>query len=1412
MLLLLCMSMFIMAMTARASTNYATLKQSLGTAMYQAARDVAYDQSMDFSDLLVNYEKNKDKVDSLYESNFEARLVSLLPDGAKDLKIKYYNVDASKGLLDCEASYEIKIWGEWRTVSDHETVIIEKSGDNTTVSITFDPNGGYLMKDGVKGTGVWTRTMKTYQSLDISAEVGTAQRDGYEFLGGYDSPRGGNRLDRNVIEKPNYSMTYYAHWVSSSHDITYNLNGGHFETDDYPSTFADVATKDVAIPAPVKAGCTFTGWSGTDIDGIKKDVTIPKGTTKNLAFEAHWNEIKYTATVDLNGGKFKNSAPLTYNYTVSTNDISIPDPIREGYTFDGWDRSDGKTDGVIAKGTSQNITFKAKWEKRKYTIEYQNLQGGTTGSPTSYSAHDSITLYRAVLDGYKFIGWSEGEKGPIIPFTDKSSKTTVLNDQTGDKVFYAHWDKLTDCVVKFNLNKKASGITHWSTDDISDGKIPVPLEGVAPTPSIDTSTNEMTVPYGTQISSADLPVPENNSLTFEGWYTLNGTTPINGDMVTSEILNLYPKFKGEDDNVSQSVLIEFEQPDKTWSKGISFPLDENSKGKIDVSNLDQKYNVKFGTAMQITTGSIKNLILENPAALRASGITDIGVDQLDGKYGAYDMSHFETSFDNDSAFLSEEDGNPPVEAGSGQNNLSYIVAGDGNAVIKFYRKRINITYMGMDATTWPQNMTVQVPYGGSIYFDSDSVPQGADADTVPYAKDFYQYLVGMDFMDGTRTLKFGVSYETYDDDDGNTYTDTSKPLHVKSISKIPIVFRAGYDFKGWYLGQTNLGGSTDTALTKDLRITQDSSFFQSWVPHTYQIKYNLTGEGTGSAADSASYSPVKNDNPASYTIESNAFTIKEPSRTGYVFDGWTAKTNKNPDPVVSEDFGTTESSLKKTLTVNKGTYGSIELTAHWTPIVYSINYNLNSKFGKLADGTPNTYTIEDVVKIPEATRQGYDFKGWTETSNVEHVISSATKNLTWSHKMGDRAFTATWKPTIDQNDYKDSKYPGYITEPSWNAGNAKSVNANDSVAKDPRLHSTVPFESYGYIEVKIPKILVQMKENGNKVVKDAFKLENIDYQNFILLSKADSDKAGGYCTYLYAYRNTLAANGETPALFTSIRAENYAVLYNDDGTVASDQSVHSSVDVRGIVTSKLAEDDEDMTTVENAYTTRKIAEKSDASNNTKLDIKSMYDMTHMTNGKEEFVNKVKDGETTRIHGFYNSGTSTGEAPAMPIGSPYSTTSLDFDVVGPSSGWEGGSANRAVIECNSSLAVPYGRKCLMKFSIVAFNKPGKLFIDWNAYKDKSHTQFIVDSLGNDGYGTTRVYVDGVEASRVNADSSGWAGISLSQGKFHDIVIVMGNDNPANTSAIDMYSQFGIGFVQLSGRTNWSMNNIHYTLTD
>jgi uncharacterized repeat protein (TIGR02543 family) len=183
--------------------------------------------------------------------------------------------------------------------------------------------------------------------------------------------------------------------------------------------------------------------------------------------------------------------------------------------------------------------------------------------------------------------------------------------------------------------------------------------------------------------------------------------------------------------------------------------------------------------------------------------------------------------------------------------------------------------------------------------------------------------------------------------------------------------KTGYEFAGW----TGIGLSEPTmSVTINKGSFGNKAFIANWTPILYDITYDLKG-GTAS-------------NPESYTIESESFTLATPVKAGYNFAGWT---------------GTGLSGLTKNVTINKGSVGSKSFTANWTPINYSITYDLKGG----AANNPASYTIESpAFTLNNPTKHGYEFAGWTGTG-----ILSPSKNVTIPAKStGNKSFSANWTP------------------------------------------------------------------------------------------------------------------------------------------------------------------------------------------------------------------------------------------------------------------------------------------------------------------------------------------------------------------------------------------------------------------
>lgn len=101
-----------------------------------------------------------------------------------------------------------------------------------------------------------------------------------------------------------------------------------------------------------------------------------------------------------------------------------------------------------------------------------------------------------------------------------------------------------------------------------------------------------------------------------------------------------------------------------------------------------------------------------------------------------------------------------------------------------------------------------------------------------------------------------------------------------------------------YSGIADLAGKAPTSVTASSICSVDESY-------AYTITYNLD-EGS-----------VATDNPTSYTWETATFTLNNPTRLGYYFDGWTGSNGNTP---------------QTTVTIANHSHGNKSYTANWTKV------------------------------------------------------------------------------------------------------------------------------------------------------------------------------------------------------------------------------------------------------------------------------------------------------------------------------------------------------------------------------------------------------------------------------------------------------------------------------------------------
>ena len=133
---------------------------------------------------------------------------------------------------------------------------------------------------------------------------------------------------------------------------------------------------------------------------------IAAGSTGNRTYYAKWTAGAYTITYVLDGGT--NAAENPTNYTIEDS-ITLADPTKEGYSFNGWYSDAGFTTKVteIAKGSTGDITLYAKFTVNTYTVTWI-IDGVSSEENYNYGetpVHADPAKEADEQYLYTFIGW-----------------------------------------------------------------------------------------------------------------------------------------------------------------------------------------------------------------------------------------------------------------------------------------------------------------------------------------------------------------------------------------------------------------------------------------------------------------------------------------------------------------------------------------------------------------------------------------------------------------------------------------------------------------------------------------------------------------------------------------------------------------------------------------------------------------------------------------------------------------------------------------------------------------------------------------------------------------------------------------------------------------------------------------------
>lgn len=660
----------------------------------------------------------------------------------------------------------------------------------------------------------------------------------------------------------------------------------------FPATIWTIA--DDAFEGVDKSKLKVDYVKGSDIEERLVELGLIKGVAKS-----------YKITYELNGGINNSENPSKY-YTDTV--VEFMAPTKSGYSFAGW-YLDSKFKTLIetTEGLNKDIKLYAKWEEIKYTIRYDaNYPEGAKAKTdivmdevkASYNKAVKIAASKYSCYKYKFTGWNTSPDGSGTSFSAGSSKKldSYISDDT--VVLYAQW-KAGTYTVKYDSNASST------TTGKSSGKM-----------------SSTTMTFGNEDNKSTALKYTVKGYKFTGWNTRADGLGIS--------------FESTDGIVKIGTALEEIYALDSGKTVILYAMWQADSGRVIFKDSD-------GSDVEILEGNDNSLL---PMNVAISKILPKFVKEEQG----YKIAGFSTSIGGKTKYKT-----------SSKPNLK------GGEELTLYIKWSEVSYKisydlkgGKSTKASKKNPTKYTVSKGVINL---AEPQKTGYVFAGWVDEEGNVCEFVDSASLHRNIKYTATWTpiTYrvtfmpDDEKGVVITDTDKATVVLDYSQkvdFKVLTEACTQIsdeapsnavKGW---SSTKGGKAKYTLTKEYSaLTSEAGKEIVLYPVTgnrvYNITYNL--------GDNADY-PAVNKNPVRYEYsKSKAVSIKNPTRKGYVFKGW------------SLTEGDTEAYNTSKKQIVKGASGDITLSAEWKSVGYIVKLNKNNSKVSYKEGAQTVYGARDAL-------------------------------------------------------------------------------------------------------------------------------------------------------------------------------------------------------------------------------------------------------------------------------------------------------------------------------------------------------------------------------------------------------------------------------------------------------------------
>ena len=276
----------------------------------------------------------------------------------------------------------------------------------------FDKVTSDLTVKALYAINTYTVTFVDYDNTELKKETvehgkaATApadpKREGYTFKG-WDKDFSNITADLTV--KAQYAINVYT--------VTFlDKDGNTLKTEK-----VEYGKSATAPEAPVIAGWTFAGWDKA-FNVVKSDLTVQATYTKNPVYTVTFKDYDGSIIAEVKVEEGKSA-------------VKPDDPIREGYTFTGWDK---KFDNVTS-----DLTVTAQYTINVYTVTFVDKDGKTIKTEKVEWGKAATAPEAPAVEGYHFTGWDKTFDNVTSDLTVKAQYainvyTVIFLDKDGNQI------------------------------------------------------------------------------------------------------------------------------------------------------------------------------------------------------------------------------------------------------------------------------------------------------------------------------------------------------------------------------------------------------------------------------------------------------------------------------------------------------------------------------------------------------------------------------------------------------------------------------------------------------------------------------------------------------------------------------------------------------------------------------------------------------------------------------------------------------------------------------------------------------------------------------------------------------------------------------------------------------------------